>query len=382
MNTQQINQLIQDYKLNFAKVNEQEIYKWKAVKCFQENWNFNGDFPRMLEQSLSATVNLLTSGQYFAQKMMLANARINPIQIESLFIDLFDESKDLIDRIKAFRSAFKTINQKNFPRKNGYQDYRATLVYLSLRYPERYFLYKFEIFKSFSKIIDFNYRPIKGRIANIGEFHSLCELIRFELIKDQELLKLHKERITKDCYFDKNYNILTQDFIYAVVTHLKKDISIKNNKTHKAKKVNYFSPESLKGQDFDIDFKPSITDYIQREIENKRIGDLGEKWVINYETEKLRKLGKHKLAEKVEHYSKEKGDGSGFDIKSFNEFGKEIYIEVKTTIGGISTPFYITIQELKRSKKEKKKYFLYRLYNYKLTDLCTFPWTYKAKINA
>jgi len=96
----------------------------------------------------------------------------------------------------------------------------------------------------------------------------------------------------------------------------------------------------------------------------------------------------------VEHYSKEKGDGSGFDIKSFNEFGKEIFIEVKTTIGKISTPFFITLQELERSKIEKKKYFLYRLYNFneeldesdlviingELTNLCTFPWTFKSKI--
>jgi hypothetical protein len=395
MNTQQIRQFIEDYKRNFNIVHEQEIYKWKAVKCFQENWDLKAkNFPQMLESSLSATVNLLNSGQYFPQKMLLGNSRIDPIPIKKLFINLFDETKDLIDRIQSYKSNFKKINQKNFPGKNGYQDPRAILVYLSLRYPDKYFLYKFEIFKSFSQIIDFNYKPIKGRIGNIGEFENLCELIRFELIKDQVLLKLHKERITDDCYFDKSYNILTQDFIYSVVTHLQGGLTIKNKKTHKAKKVDSLSLDTFKSKGFGIDFKPSMTDYIQREIENKRIGDLGEKWVINYETNKLKKIGKHKLAERVEHYSKEKGDGSGFDIKSFNEFGKEIFIEVKTTIGKISTPFFITLQELERSKIEKKKYFLYRLYNLneemdecdlviingELTNLCTFPWTFKSKI--
>ena len=128
MNTQQIRQFIEDYKRNFNIVHEQEIYKWKAVKCFQENWDLKAkNFPQMLESSLSATVNLLNSGQYFPQKMLLGNSRIDPIPIKKLFINLFDETKDLIDRIQSYKSNFKKINQKNFPGKNAVSYTHLTL---------------------------------------------------------------------------------------------------------------------------------------------------------------------------------------------------------------------------------------------------------------
>mgnify|MGYP001234218099 CR=1 FL=1 len=47
----------------------------------------------------------------------------------------------------------------------------------------------------------------------------MCSIVRDELVKDQRLLKLHKNRIDEDCYYDNNYNLLTQDFIYAATYH-------------------------------------------------------------------------------------------------------------------------------------------------------------------
>ena len=118
------------------------------------------------------------------------------------------------------------INEINFQdRKRTYQDHRAILVYLSLVYPERYYLYKYTMFSDFAKIIDYNYHPKKGRIENIGQYLHMCDLIKNDLVKDQELLKLHKGRIDEDCYYDSNYNLLTQDFIYAVTYHLSKNTS-------------------------------------------------------------------------------------------------------------------------------------------------------------
>jgi hypothetical protein len=38
--------LITLYKTHFKKIHNEEIYKWRAVKCFQENWNIKAkDFP-------------------------------------------------------------------------------------------------------------------------------------------------------------------------------------------------------------------------------------------------------------------------------------------------------------------------------------------------
>lgn len=50
MNYKAIESYIEDYKSSFEKRNNDEIYKWKAVKCFQDNWNINAvDFPKCSE---------------------------------------------------------------------------------------------------------------------------------------------------------------------------------------------------------------------------------------------------------------------------------------------------------------------------------------------
>ena len=49
---------------------------------------------------------------------------------------------------------------------------------------------------------------------------------------------------------------------------------------------------------------------------------------------------------KVNHISFEEGDGAGYDIKLVDKDDNVKYIEVKTTKGKCSTPFYITKTEI------------------------------------
>lgn len=394
MNRQIVKFYIEEYKSQFKFIHKEEIYKWQAVKQFQDNWNIDAtDFYSMLENSLKLVGNLLDSGQYFPKRMLLKNTEKTPERIRTFFKYLFDEDFDILERIELFRSDFKTLNGLNFTNLNDYQDHRAVIVYLVLKYPERYFFYKQRMFKEFSRKIDYSYNPIAGRIENIGQFQSLCNLLRHELSKDQELLKLHKNRIADNCYYDENLNILTQDFMYAVVRHLKTSgiLEIKEVKETVPTKINSAEIEVVETE---IDFTPRTVNYIQNNIENKRIGDLGELWAINFEKKKLLKADKPKLAEKVKHVAKDKGDGLGYDILSFDIDGKEIYIEVKTTKGNANSTLFITRNELERSKKERQSFYLYRVFNYNeetdnaelliikgdLTYFCEVPWTYKVNI--
>jgi hypothetical protein len=393
MNRQILRQYIDEYKLDFERVNQQEIYKWKAVKCFQDNWNIEAsNFLEMLSQSIRLTQNLLKSGQYFPLRMLEHYATQRPEELRQLFRNLYEEENDIYQRIKDFQSGTETINNSLFPGKNTYQDHRAIIVYLTLRYPERYFFYKFEMFKQFSERLEVTYRPIRGHIENIGHFNSLCEIVRYELSNNQELLKLHKDRITADCYNDINLNILTQDFIYAVTRHLNQQTSVPITSTFQT--ANEVSATNLSTSTDQLTFRGRTVNFIQNNIDNKRIGDLGELWALKYEIEKLRQNGQHNLIDKIKHTAKDEGDGTGYDIQSFDITGQKIYIEVKTTKGGKNSTFYITRTELERSKIEKENFYLYRLYNYNedndtadiliikgdLTNLCEFPTTYKINL--
>lgn len=395
MNRQILRHYIDEYKLNFKRVNQEEIYKWKAVKCYQDNWNIDAEnFYEMLLASLSRTKNLLDSGQYFPLRMIVQYAEQRPNEVRQLFKNLHNEDEDLFERIEDFQISINAINDELFENKKSYQDPRAIIVYLVLRFPERYFFYKFEMFKQFSEKLELIYKPVKGRIENIGHFNSQCELIRFELSLDQELLKLHKNRITTDCYYDENLNILTQDFIYAVARHLDQAVLVATPTTTEINEARILSTELTISAD-QISFRGRTVNFIQNGIENKRLGDLGELWVMKYEIEKLQNAKKFNLIDQIKHTSKDEGDGTGFDIQSFDINGNKIFIEVKTTKGRQNSTFFVTRNELERSKVEKNNYYLYRLYNYNekeetadlliiqgdLTNICEFPTTYKINLN-
>ena len=394
MNRQIVKSYIEGYKRKFEQIRDQEIYKWKAIKHFQDNFDINApDFYNNLDISLSKAENLLDSGQYFPKRMLLRNVQESPEQIREMFKILYDEDIDILERVENFRSDFKSLNTTNFEDLNDYQDHRAVLVYLTLYYPERYFFYKYRMFKDFADKVEFTYKPVGGRIENIGQFHNLCELVRYEIEEDQELLNLHGNLLDSDCYRDKYYNVLTQDFIYSVVRHLDRPTNTKKAEVETIV-VEETSGSNLKLAGESIDFTPRIINHIQNNIENKRIGDLGERWVLKKEIEYLSENGKSKLAKQVKHVAKDQGDGLGFDILSFDLDGNEKYIEVKTTRGNLNSTFYITRNELERSKIEKDKYFLYRVYNYnensetadllkiqgELTSICEIPMNYKVTL--
>ncbi|PWN05454.1 DUF3883 domain-containing protein [Rhodohalobacter mucosus] len=105
--------------------------------------------------------------------------------------------------------------------------------------------------------------------------------------------------------------------------------------------------------------------YYKQELKNKKLGLLGEEFVINYEKQRLINLGMKSYSNKIEHISQTDGDSAGFDILSFSEDGKEKFIEVKTTQMGKDAPFYFTRNEFSFSKSNADKYSLYRLFNFR-----------------
>ncbi|MED4461840.1 DUF3427 domain-containing protein [Metabacillus fastidiosus] len=113
------------------------------------------------------------------------------------------------------------------------------------------------------------------------------------------------------------------------------------------------------------EFKGKVIDFADNEEKNRELGLLGEKLVVESEKRWLEDHNRADLAEKVIHVSEKIGDGTGFDILSFGLDGSKKYIEVKTTRGGIGTPFYISTNEYEFAKLNYKNFFLYRLYNYR-----------------
>ena len=105
-------------------------------------------------------------------------------------------------------------------------------------------------------------------------------------------------------------------------------------------------------------------DPAERDFRNRELGKNGEKLVFDQERANLIALERPDLARKIRWVSQEDGDGAGYDILSFDRTGKERLLEVKTTVGPNTTPFYITRNELSFSDERPDAFRLCRVYDF------------------
>lgn len=210
-----LTEVLLKYKQNFvSKQWGNEKYKWEAVKWFQDNWDVNAlNFAEMLNRSLDKTYNLLASNNNFPKGMIVGFAKAAPEEVRAMFIALYDESKDVFERMDAFKLQSSILLEKYG---NGaaqhYQYENAISTYLWLRYPDKYYIYKFGEVKTVADELESDYRFKKGSYAdNIRNFLKLYDEISLVLKEDTELVNLFQSQLTDTCYPDPELKTLTID---------------------------------------------------------------------------------------------------------------------------------------------------------------------------
>ena len=223
----QLGEVLTKYKQNFVSTwwgNEK--YKWEAIKWFQDNWDIDAtDFAEMLNRSLGKTYNLLTSANNFPKGMIVGFAKAAPEEVRAMFISLFDENQDVYERISDFKRQSSVFLEKYG---NGatqhYQYENAISTYLWLRYPNKYYIYKFGEVKIVADKLNSNLSFKKGAYAdNIRNFLKLYGGISEALKADDELVNLFRSQLTDDCYPDPELKTLTIDVGFYVSRYYSQD---------------------------------------------------------------------------------------------------------------------------------------------------------------
>lgn len=207
------------YKRDFSRRWGEEKYKWEAVKNFQDNWDVGAaDFADMLTRSLSKTCNLLASMNNFPAKMIQGFAKVAPEEVRAMFIALFDEGEDVVERIMAFKDQSCVLLEKYG---NGagqhYQYENAISTYLWLRYPDRYYIYKYGEIKKVAEKLGSDCHLKKGACAdNLRGFYRLYDEICEYIKTDAGLISLFQSQLTDACYPDPEYRTLTFDIGFYI----------------------------------------------------------------------------------------------------------------------------------------------------------------------
>jgi len=216
-----LNLYLSAYKKELPSFWNDEKYKWEAVQCFQKNWNIDSpDFGQMLKAATRKHLNLLASGNYFPLGMLQEFIEVDAERVRGMFKQLFDENVSIIDRIASYRSEAEKL-RLTAPKKwkNHYQDIRAISVFLWMRYPEKYYIFKY---KELHKAVDLIGSDFSTKDSTNPSFYvsflelmdSLCSI----LSQDNELKHTLETLIINDqeVFPDKNYHIATVDFVFYV----------------------------------------------------------------------------------------------------------------------------------------------------------------------
>lgn len=235
-NQLRLKEALRQYKKDFVATHwNEEKYKWEAVKCFQDNWDIHAaDFEDMLSQSLSKTSNLLASINNFPAGMIIEFAHAAPEKVRAMYMDLFDESKDVFGRIESFKkqSNILLIKYKSTA-KQHYQHENAITTYLWLRYPDKYYVYKYSEARSVSNKLDSNYKFKKGSYTdNLKSFYDFYNEIRESLKRDSTLIDLFKSQLTDDCYPDSELRTLTFDVVFYISRNISKSADKESNQAN------------------------------------------------------------------------------------------------------------------------------------------------------
>lgn len=227
-----IQSLIAQYKQDFPKYWDKEKFKWQAVQCFQKYWDIDApDFSIMFEQATSKTSSLLTSRNMFARAVIIELAQEFPTETKQMFVELFDESSDLSIRINTFKASalnlMKEHNKKQEPNNlwnNTYQNENSITTYLWLRYPDKYYIYKYSEFKDVADKLGYTDKIRKGGGPdNVKSGFEMYDTVCNELLEDTEFQGILSPLITDDCYPDKMFRTLTTDFGHYISSYMDKN---------------------------------------------------------------------------------------------------------------------------------------------------------------
>lgn len=149
----------------------------------------------------------------FPAKMIEGFAKTAPEEVRAMFISLFDESNDVVTRILEFKDKSSVLLEKYG---NGagqhYQYENAVSTYLWLRFPDKYYIYKYGEVKAVADELGSDYRFKKGAYTdNLRNFYALYDEICEELKNDNSLTGLLKSQLTDSCYPDPELRTLTID---------------------------------------------------------------------------------------------------------------------------------------------------------------------------
>lgn len=204
-------ELIGNYKRRIAETRlSDEVYKWQMVAEFRGRPNTEA--PDFKEEIRSMKYLNLVYAMGLAVLNTLAENKAE--QLRDCFRYLFDEEKELKDRLQYFNEETLKIYRELEPNLSHHQDERSMATYLTIYNPQKYTFYKSGFYTKYCKLI--GVKPAKKNDKYVHYLELLDDFIEGYIKPDSELIEQVKSLIP-DLYDGTDHKLLAQDILYQML---------------------------------------------------------------------------------------------------------------------------------------------------------------------
>lgn len=227
MNSEKLHDIINRYENNLYFTNDaanNEIFKWKAVKCFQNVWFGNkqyNNFHDLIKEAFSESSVLIDNSITHPANGIIAMAEKEPETVENLFRNVLfaDDGGNINIRqnnAEKFVEEYNLLCEKLFPKSYKYkQDMHSAICYLSLYAPEENFIYKYTPAKTFAEEVEYGRYIGSGSNFSLEDYYDLCKKIVLALREHGSLLDKHSALLSDEHYKDESLHLMAFDVIYC-----------------------------------------------------------------------------------------------------------------------------------------------------------------------
>lgn len=205
-----------------------EWYKWRAINHFQKNWDVDAsDFAAMFNNAVKEIKNNLIDSTTNPLSGLLSilkidkNVEIVREAFKELFVDDGGDLNNRLNRIDRFITKINALILEKYPNSWKYpQDRKAVIWYLNLWNPKDNYIFKSTEAQNMIACMEYADDIGKGMSFSLEKYYKMCDALREEILKNEELLKKHNghEKIAEADLKD-DYHVLVFDVIYCANTY-------------------------------------------------------------------------------------------------------------------------------------------------------------------
>ena len=216
----ELRQVLEGYREYFPKHWNDECYKWEAVQHFQTHWDKNADnFGYMFKEATDKADNLLASGYSYPRGMIVNFAKAEDKTVRDMFLALYDETVDITIRVEAFQAKSEELRVKydDGTWQKHYQSTNAISTYLWLKFPDKYYIYKYEVCRDTALVLGYDRIPKRdGSVQSMLDGYAVYDEISRAVRNDSAICEMRRKVLTASYWPDREFRTTAGDIGFYI----------------------------------------------------------------------------------------------------------------------------------------------------------------------